>query len=145
MKFINYGSSGFGSSHTPIALEDLSRFETDNIKYWKAFHPVIRKPLDFERDKNLKIDSTWHFYIFYGGVEIFRFKSYHDFGIIEMESPIDNEELKKIVLVSHDTLRNRFEEIREEFPIFAAIGEISDDTIQRTADQLREVLLAQQQ
>ncbi|WP_276501940.1 hypothetical protein [Terrimonas pollutisoli] len=141
MKFTPSSSDGFGSSHTPSNFEDLSWFDKTHIRHRTIFRPYIKKPAEFEIDKNPKLDTMWYYYIFFRGVEIYQFHSSKDFTVTEIDTPATDDDLKNIIKLTHNILRKNFEERRKEFPMFDSIGDVPLNTIEEIVPQLQEVLL----
>lgn len=145
MKFQLKGHTGSGSAHAPINFDSLHWYDHTPLQFRTTLYPVLKKPEPFDTEKRKRLELTWYHWIFYKGSELFQFHSYSEYFISEPEITPTPEQLKEMVIDSHNYLRQSFEERRKEFFIFEPLEQISEDTIQQTANQLHSFLLQQPQ
>jgi hypothetical protein len=141
MKFELKGHSGSGSAHVPINFDNLHWYDHTPLQFRTTVNPILTKPDLSDEGKRKKFELTWKHWIFYKGSELFEFYSYSTYYIDEISTPPTNEQLRDVIVAGHNHLRTSFEARRREFSIFEPIAEISEDTIQQTADQLHSFLL----
>ena len=142
MKFTPESSNGYGSA-TSLTNEDVRQLNKSNFQYRTILYSFVRPTAEYELNKNPKLDTTWYHSIFFNGGEIYVFRSYKDFIITEADIDVTDQDIRNIIKMTHKLLIRNFEERRVEYPIFDAISEISDDTIEQTVPLLRKAFLQQ--
>jgi hypothetical protein len=118
MKFSKVGSSGFGSAHTPITMDELLMIDKGQLEYFNVLRPSIKDALSFEQDKRQKVDMMWYYIVGFRGSEVLQFHLNQEYYIDYDGNPATGQQLTDVINDSFKHLQRSYESVKEDYPIF---------------------------
>ncbi len=140
MVFNRKGGTGYGSSY-PGDFDDMSWYDGSPFHFKEIFWPALKQPFNLGETQYHRLEATWYYFLLFKGHQVYEFHSYYEWYIEDFSTAATNEQIKEIVLLSHEYLAKCFETRRKEHKILPAISVLSDSAIEQSTDRLLELLL----